>query len=153
MEADEGDLYEGSRVCVECNERKHITEFHLTNNKRGKANGRRRKCKSCVTLIAKKYRNANRDRYRELSRKWHLKSQYGLSVVDYDQMLTEQEEKCKVCKIKFDLEDQNRRPHVDHCHNTGKVRGILCFTCNTAIGKMKDDPDLLRKAADYLEDD
>lgn len=68
-------------------------------------------------------------------------------------MLTEQEEKCRVCKTEFDLEDQNRKPHVDHCHNTGRVRGILCFTCNTAIGKMKDDPELLRRAADYLEDD
>jgi hypothetical protein len=43
--------------------------------------------------------------------------------------------------------------HIDHCHKTGKVRGVLCSECNSAIGKLKDDPDLLRKAIVYLERD
>ncbi|MEU8956887.1 endonuclease VII domain-containing protein [Streptomyces sp. NPDC048518] len=41
--------------------------------------------------------------------------------------------------------------HVDHCHETGKVRGVLCFNCNSAIGKLGDDPDTVRRAAAYLE--
>ncbi|MFF3290030.1 endonuclease VII domain-containing protein [Streptomyces sp. NPDC003023] len=41
--------------------------------------------------------------------------------------------------------------HVDHCHRTGRVRGVLCFNCNSAIGKLGDDPDTLRRAIAYLE--
>ncbi|WP_347878324.1 endonuclease VII domain-containing protein [Streptomyces sp. KS 21] len=41
--------------------------------------------------------------------------------------------------------------HVDHCHETGRVRGVLCFNCNSAIGKLGDDPDILRRAISYLE--
>jgi len=41
--------------------------------------------------------------------------------------------------------------HVDHCHQTGRVRGVLCFNCNSAIGKLGDDPDAVRRAAAYLE--
>ncbi|MFE0039708.1 endonuclease VII domain-containing protein [Streptomyces sp. NPDC059013] len=41
--------------------------------------------------------------------------------------------------------------HVDHCHETGRVRGVLCFNCNSAIGKLGDDPDTVRRAAAYLE--
>ncbi|WP_338120071.1 endonuclease VII domain-containing protein [Streptomyces sporangiiformans] len=41
--------------------------------------------------------------------------------------------------------------HVDHCHETGRVPGVLCFNCNSAIGKLGDDPDAVRRAAAYLE--
>ncbi|MFI8827108.1 endonuclease VII domain-containing protein [Streptomyces sp. NPDC053431] len=41
--------------------------------------------------------------------------------------------------------------HVDHCHGTGRVRGVLCFNCNSAIGKLGDDPDRIRRAVAYLE--
>lgn len=145
---DEGDLSEGYRVCVSCSLRKHITEFHWTKKK----TGRRRQCKNCLVEKAKAHRNLNRDQYRRYALKWHLNSAYKLSLEDYDRMLSEQSESCKICKAPFDLDDQGRRPHVDHCHSTGKVRGILCFKCNTALGKFNDSPDLLRAAARYLEE-
>lgn len=145
--ADEGDLNDGYRVCILCTRRKHITEFHWT----GKKTGRRRQCKSCLVEKARVHRNSNREQYRRYSLKWYLNATYGMSLEEYDKMLAEQNEACKICKSRFDLKDQSRRPHVDHCHTTGKVRGILCFTCNTAIGKFHDDVVLLREAISYLE--
>lgn len=144
---DEGDLQTGSRICVICNLRKDITEFHWT----GRKTGRRRQCKKCLVEKAKVHRNTNREQYRRYSLKWYLNSTYGMSLDTYDALLTDQNHACKICSRPFDMADQNRRPHIDHCHKTGRVRGILCFTCNTAMGKLKDDPTLLRRAAEYLE--
>lgn len=77
-----------------------------------------------------------------------MKHKYGLSLEEYKAMLTEQGGVCKICKRPDEL-----RSHlsVDHCHATGKIRGLLCDRCNTSLGKFRDDPELLRKAADYLE--
>lgn len=144
---DEGDLSDGYRVCISCTRRKHITEFHWT----GKKTGRRRQCKNCLVEKAKAHRNLNREQYRRYSLKWHLNSTYDMTLEEYDRLLTNQNESCKICGNRFDLTDQNRRPHIDHSHKTGKIRGILCFKCNTALGKFNDDSDLLRTAAWYLD--
>lgn len=58
-------------------------------------------------------------------------------------MVLKQGGRCAVC-------GEEKKLHVDHCHDTGKVRGMLCFACNTGIGKLKDDPDLLLAAHRYL---
>ena len=146
---DEGNLHDGYRVCIACTRRQHITEFNWT----GKKKSRRRQCKQCLLDKAKAHRNSNRDQYRRYALKWYLNSTYGMSLEEYDSMLSKQNESCKICKSKFDLEDQSRRPHVDHCHKTGRIRGMLCFKCNTALGKFNDDMVLLRSAIDYLQED
>ena len=74
-------------------------------------------------------------------------NEYGLSPEQYLQLLAEQGNKCPVCGT--DLTG-HRKYAVDHCHKTGRVRGILCPKCNTGLGHFKDDPELLNKAADYL---
>lgn len=56
-----------------------------------------------------------------------------------------------VCLICLGADATGRRLAVDHDHTTGKVRGLLCGACNTALGKMRDSPEQLRRAADYLE--
>lgn len=72
---------------------------------------------------------------------------YGLSH-DELKLLLEQHDQCAVCRS----EDWGKKgPQVDHCHETGKVRGILCINCNNGIGRFADDPARLRVAADYLE--
>ena len=75
-----------------------------------------------------------------------LKYFYGMSLRDYDLMLARQRGVCAVCG-----EQPARRLCVDHCHVTGKVRGLLCSPCNLAIGQFKDSPARLRKAAAYVE--
>lgn len=68
---------------------------------------------------------------------------YGLTEERYQEMLKAQEGKCALCRSEAPL-------HVDHCHKTKKVRGLLCQACNTGIGKLRDDPDLMRRAAEYV---
>lgn len=82
-------------------------------------------------------------RYADYSRR----KRYGLSQNDYEELLRRQNFKCAVCLKDLDL---HRRTHVDHCHSTNKVRGILCHSCNTAIGLAGDDADRLRAMAAYL---
>lgn len=78
-----------------------------------------------------------------------LKSKYGITIDQYYEIFRKQGRKCKLCGMKT----HNRKSDfvVDHCHKTGRIRGILCFRCNSKLGMYRDDPKLLRKAADYLE--
>lgn len=79
------------------------------------------------------------------TRHYHLKRRYGITAADADRMLREQGGLCAICR-------ERPAAHVDHDHRTGRVRRLLCFTCNSGLGNFRDDPELLRLAADYLED-
>ncbi|WP_078969846.1 endonuclease VII domain-containing protein [Streptomyces natalensis] len=74
----------------------------------------------------------------------HLKRQYGITEAERDAMVAEQKGLCPICLTPDPA-------HVDHDHKTGKVRGVLCFNCNSALGKLRDDPDAIRRAIAYLE--
>lgn len=87
---------------------------------------------------------------RDCLRWWRVENVFGLSQAQYEAMLAVQNNGCAIC---------GRGPegsypgmlHVDHCHETGLVRGLLCQVCNLSIGKFGHDPALLRRAAAYLE--
>jgi hypothetical protein len=85
---------------------------------------------------------------KEGSRRAVLK-RYNITEADYSKMLQEQEEKCSICTVHFS-ETRRQVLVVDHCHTTGKVRGLLCDNCNMALGLFKDNKDTLLKAAEYL---
>jgi Recombination endonuclease VII len=72
---------------------------------------------------------------------------YGLTLADFDAMLEAQNGLCAVCGVR-----PARTLNIDHCHETGDVRGLLCSGCNTGSGGFKDNPYLLRKAADFIDD-
>jgi len=121
--------------------------------------GRANMCKQCAVTKTIKNKNARppmteeqEAQYRKSQRKWHLKKTYNLTLKDYDIMLTEQHNCCKICKCKAYSERNAFREHlvVDHCHLTGDVRGLLCHQCNVALGGFKDDLELLEKALNYL---
>lgn len=76
-----------------------------------------------------------------------LRRNYGLSLDEYDALYEAQQGLCAIC----DRPDPNRRLCVDHCHETGEVRGLLCSSCNTALGLLGDDVDRLIRAMEYLE--
>jgi hypothetical protein len=82
-----------------------------------------------------------------------LFSKYGLTVQQYQELLTTQGHSCAICNSTDGMLRLGRklRLNVDHCHRTGKVRGILCTSCNNGLGRFRDNPDLLLKAADYLQ--
>lgn len=98
----------------------------------------------------KKYRQNNLRKCHNKS----LKRHYGITVDDFERMRNEQNGVCKICKkpeTRIDSTSKKiRRLAVDHCHNSGKVRGLLCSSCNVALGSFKDDIQLLQKAIDYL---
>ena len=79
---------------------------------------------------------------------WKLENRYNITVNCYDKLLTDQKGKCKICGTK----PRKRKLAVDHCHESGKVRGLLCIKCNTAIGKLGDTYEGVMKAAKYLKD-
>lgn len=83
-------------------------------------------------------------------RKSALKSTYGLTLEDFDRMLAAQGGACAICKTC--VPGGPGRFSVDHCHTTGRVRGLLCNNCNRGIGGLKDDANLLRAAIAYLEE-
>lgn len=78
-------------------------------------------------------------------RKYHLKSNYGITEEEYALMLENQDRRCAICHKKT-----SKRLHVDHDHKTGKIRGLLCQKCNHGLGQFNDDTDLLHRASEYL---
>lgn len=87
-------------------------------------------------------------------RAYNLKSVYGMTVGEHEHMLATQGGVCKVCgqhEIRRHKDGGSVALHVDHDHETGVVRGLLCHKCNIGLGSFDDNPELLRKAADYIE--
>lgn len=81
--------------------------------------------------------------------KSQLKKRFGMTLEDYDKMLFEQGGKCAICNIHHT--ETPRKLNVDHCHTTGKIRGLLCFNCNTSLGKLQDSIQILEQAIKYLQ--
>jgi len=109
----------------------------------------------------KEWRENNKEQMIATNKKWrkknkaqqaayYRKKKYGVSPEDYDTMLEEQNNKCKICLVSFTtLKPHNI--HVDHCHTTKKVRGLLCNLCNVGLGTFKDNTETLTNAIVYLE--
>lgn len=112
-------------TCIQCEKTKASKYFGSIPS--GKL---RTRCRNCI------YEN---DRFRGLQRR------YGADQAWIEATLLTQDGKCGVCK------EQLTRPHVDHNHKTGALRGLLCLNCNAGIGQMKERADILRAAADYLD--
>ncbi|MBV8486749.1 MAG: endonuclease VII domain-containing protein [Planctomycetaceae bacterium] len=155
--------------CTKCGELKPLAEFYLAS---GTRDGRRSDCKQCNLAAkharylvnpasdierARKWAKDNPERYREnqerykesgakakSNRKSHLKRKYGLTEEHYQVMLAAQGGLCAICRS---------RPaaHVDHDHESGRIRALLCFNFNGALGRMLDNPGWLMAAMDYLE--
>jgi len=160
------------KTCVKCNVLKPLSEFYVS---RGMRDGRRNDCKACNLAekherylrnrerdIArvKKWQQENRDRLNEYRRKHrqrpevkrreragHLRRKFGITLDDYDRRLAEQGGGCAVCG---NPPRDDISLHVDHEHQTGRIRGLLCFRCNNALGDLGDDPDVLIRAASYV---
>ncbi len=141
------------KTCTKCKVEKPLEEFSADHQHR---DGKRSHCKECI----RKYRAANPEKAREYRRRHpekyrkrvrlgrHLKCRYGLSLEQRNKLLTRQGGKCAVCGKKF---DDKRKPHVDHCHDAGHVRGLLCINCNLAEGYFQRDPRNVRRLLAYME--
>lgn len=85
------------------------------------------------------------ERAQGYQRGYHLMKQYGMTVEEYDVMVTRQDGRCAICN------GCPQRLHIDHNHKTGKVRGLLCGNCNMGLGQFEDDTDRLLDALTYLQ--
>lgn len=104
----------------------------------------KRPCEACGKLSARPEGKAVCLRCRKIR---HIESKYGLKFEKFQDMWTQQRAKCRLCEKEF---SRKRRPVVDHCHITGKVRGLLCKHCNSALGFLRDNPITATRAAEYL---
>lgn len=99
--------------------------------------------------VAKKWRTENVERRKAVRVAYEMKKRYGLTMDQIRSMRESQGQCCAICALPF--ENKPRAVHVDHCHRTGVIRGILCNPCNLGIGKLRDEPEILRRAADYID--
>jgi len=105
------------------------------------------KGKNTIKKNIKQWRENNPEKVIKYRRISSFRKKYNLSYEDFLKMWEDQNGRCAICGIFFDeLSDAC----VDHNHKTGKVRGLLCQNCNSALGFLKDDPELMLKAAVYL---
>ena len=120
------DVPEGHKYCPRCEQVKPHADF---TRHRQQAGGFASYCKPCKAQV---------DNERRVQRV------YGLSLAEIEAMVEAQGGLCAVC---------GKRPakHVDHDHATGRVRGVLCFQCNAALGQVEDSTDTLRSMIDYIE--
>jgi hypothetical protein len=127
---------EGHKWCPDCGLVKPFEEFPRTSASR---TGCATYCLPCHNLRG----HASREKAGG-ARTYHLTRRYGISAAEADLMLEEQDGVCAICRTA-------PAAHVDHDHETGAVRALLCFNCNGGLGQFRDDPDLLHLAAFYLE--
>jgi hypothetical protein len=128
---------EPTKRCPACGALKPPEDFPRNRSTR---DGRGVYCKPCHNRMGRESKIKNHGG----SRHYHLKRRYGITAAEADAMLDAQGGMCAIC---------GDRPaaHVDHDHRTGAVRSLLCFTCNSGLGNFRDEPELLRLAADYLD--
>lgn len=112
------------KTCSTCLQEKPSTDFW---GLKASSDGLQPECKECRKARVRRHR-------------------YGISPEDFKELMLAQDGRCACC-------DQKTALHVDHCHSTGRVRGLLCSNCNTAIGLLGDDCDRLMSAVAYLQNE
>lgn len=129
------------RQCITCKIfKEETTDFY----KQGKRNGKERnsyhtECKECTRLRTKANSSPIKKRYHMM----HFK--FGISKDQYDE-LVKKFPICAICGNEF----KRNEPHLDHCHTTMKIRGLLCGGCNVGLGMFKDNPEIIQEAIKYL---
>lgn len=148
----EFDILTQTKVCGACKERNPFTDYY---NSKTSVDGFTPRCKRCDTEARKKWQANNREKSQLSQRKRNIKHKYGLDYDSYLQLLGSQNHKCAICEAEENTSayGKHNSPHfsVDHNHDTGKVRGLLCNQCNRALGMFKDSPEILEKALKYLQ--
>jgi len=139
--------------CGHCKETKLITEFH--NDKKGSF-GKSSRCKPCANKWSRFHHHRKMrevPEYKEAQRNNHFKTRYGISADEYDSRCSQADKDgCAICGIKQPNGTRWKdKWHLDHCHSTGKVRGMLCGNCNRGLGQFQDSEEIMTKAIDYLK--
>jgi hypothetical protein len=132
-------------TCKKCHTEKPLSEYYKTTDRKS---GHKTICKECIKsdpLTEKK-----KQYMKEYSKKYSLKSKYNLTEEDYKELLIKQNHKCAICGTDQE-EVLNKKLYVDHDHETGKVRELLCHNCNVSLGLLKESIQTLTRAIAYLD--
>lgn len=143
------------KICKTCQKKKPTTEFYPNKNTKDKFQS---SCKTCALQLQKKWYEQNPSKNREWCKqyysknkhKWRersYKNKYGLTIEEVNEMLLSQNNQCPICQSAF---KKTKYMNIDHNHQTGKMRQILCSKCNTAIGLLDENIERFRRAIDYL---
>jgi hypothetical protein len=144
------------KQCSNCKELKSLDQYY-TNAKTNKRTGT--KCRECFKAYSREWKKNNKERKKELDKNWYIangeyrraqirQQKFGISAEQYKAMLQTQSELCGICgKHQSTF---NKGLAVDHCHTSGKIRGLLCSYCNLMLGNSLDNIETLTKAIDYL---
>jgi DNA-directed RNA polymerase subunit RPC12/RpoP len=128
--------------CSSC--KSHKTPEFFYKNKSTKT-GYSNQCQDCRKLWQPS--PEQKQRYNERTRNWNRKKMSGFTVEDYEEKLAEQNYRCAICGTS---DPGTTNWHADHDHKTNQKRGILCHKCNTGLGLLKDDVEILCAAIEYL---
>lgn len=143
-----------TRECSTCRLAKPYACFYLHRRRGDGSFAYDASCKACQSARARRWAKDNPKRHRDNRRRHAFKATYGITEADYDRLLAEQGGVCAICGLDEPASHGRTgtqfRLSVDHCHETGAIRGILCQKCNRAIGLLGDDPELLTRAIQYL---
>ena len=138
------------RTCKVCGETKPLSDYYLHKGRdiNGVSKYPQTACKSCAIKREQAKYRANPQKKKKEDKGRILQRVFGITIEQYREMHTRQGSVCAIC---LGPQQGGKSLCVDHCHKTGKVRGLLCTKCNSAIGKLGDDPLMLQRAIDYLE--
>ena len=168
-----------TKICTVCGEEKPIDQFGFSRPNVHRANCKEcqnkynkeylknnpdiaEKINKKHKIYLKKYRKVNQKKRNEYLKEWGKKNpekkraqkyrnRYGIDIEDYEKILKKQNGVCAICSG-TDLGRKNAKYFViDHCHETNKIRGLLCYKCNTLLGLCNDDPEILLSGALYLK--
>ena len=129
-----------SKVCTRCRMSKPLTSFHKHKSRK---DGLQTACIEC--------KGKDPSQSTEEKRRRHLMRKYGITEQDFQVLLAAQGGLCAICGVN-EPGGQYNTWHVDHCHESGNVRGLLCNNCNLGLGYFKDNLEALQRALKYLEE-
>ena len=132
--------------CPQC---KRVLSLALFPKRTHSPNGKHPWCRECKQKYARKYNKLPAEQKK--TRKRYLATRYNISLKKYEELHRNQNGMCFLCSKVEKPASRNTRLCVDHNHNTGKIRGLLCDNCNRALGMFGDDYRVLQRAANYLE--
>mgnify|MGYP007071567809 CR=1 FL=1 len=137
---------DAEKTCTRCGGVKTRADFYRM---RHLPNAIHSICKECEKTSQKVKNKTNPARLKMINRRSKLKRAFGITLEQYAEMLQAQGNCCAICKTKKPGGKDNVF-HVDHCHLSGHIRGLLCHFCNVGLGHFKEEPKLLNKAMGYL---
>ncbi len=140
-----------TKLCKRCGEEKPKTlEFFVLRRPKNRRNPHwENVCRGCIAKNKRQQYSEDPDRFKAAMRK----RQYGITEFQFNDLMILQNGSCAICGFVFENASKNiTSPHVDHCHDTKKIRGLLYTNCNAGLGQFKDSPEILQRAIKYLQE-